>query len=74
MLDDLIKNLTSLSPYLVAFGIRVQKQLRLHKNNMLIMLDGWKQMLKHKYTKGFIETTRIKHSILTSQTIWTEIT
>jgi hypothetical protein len=30
-------------------------------------------MLKYKYTKGFIKTARIKHSILISQTTWTEI-
>jgi hypothetical protein len=31
-------------------------------------------MLKHKYTKGFIEAARIEHSILMSQTTWTEVT
>jgi hypothetical protein len=31
-------------------------------------------MLKYKYTKGFIEAARIEHSILISQTTWTEIT
>jgi hypothetical protein len=74
MLDDLIENPTSLGLYLAAFGIAIQKQPRLYKNNMPIAPDRWKQILKHKYTKGFIETARIKHSILTSQIIWTEIT
>jgi hypothetical protein len=41
---------------------------------VLIAPDGWKQMLKHKYTKGFIEAARIKHSILISQTMWIEVT
>jgi hypothetical protein len=36
--------------------------------------DGWKQILKHKYTKGFMEAARIKHSILINQTTWIEIT
>jgi hypothetical protein len=42
MLDDLIENPTSLGLYLVAFGIAVQKQLRLHRSNILIAPDGWK--------------------------------
>jgi hypothetical protein len=69
MLDDLIKNFISLGLYLATFGIIVQKQPRLYKNNVLIAPDGWKQIQKHKYTKGFIETARIKYNILTSQII-----
>jgi hypothetical protein len=69
MLDDLIKNLISLGLYLAAFGIIIQKQPRFYRSNILIILDGWKQILKYKYTKGFIETAKIKHGILTSQTI-----
>jgi hypothetical protein len=69
MLDDLMENLISLGLYLVAFGTVIQRQLRLYKSNILITPDGWKQILKHKYTKGFIEAARIKHGILTSQTI-----
>jgi hypothetical protein len=67
MLDDLIKNPISLGLYLAAFGTAIQRQLRLHRSNILIAPDGWKQILKHKYTKGFIEAARIKHSILISQ-------
>jgi hypothetical protein len=74
MLDDLIENPISLGLYLAAFGTAIQRQPRFHRNNVLIIPDGWKQILKHKYTKGFIETTRIEHSILMSQTIWTEVT
>jgi hypothetical protein len=69
MLDDLIENLISLGLYLVVFGIIVQKQPRLYRSNILIAPDGWKQIQKHKYTKGFIEAARIKHGILTSQII-----
>jgi hypothetical protein len=69
MLDDLIKNLISLGLYLAAFGIIIQKQPRFYRSNILIIPDGWKQILKYKYTKGFIETAKIKHGILTSQTI-----
>jgi hypothetical protein len=69
ILDDLIENPTSLGLYLAIFGIIVQKQLRLYRSNMPIVPDGWKQILKHKYTKGFIEAARIKHNTLTSQTI-----
>jgi hypothetical protein len=42
MLDDLIENPISLGLYLAAFGIIIQKQLRLYRSNMLIILDGWK--------------------------------
>jgi hypothetical protein len=63
-----MENLISLGLYLAAFGIIVQKQPRLYRNNILIALDRWKQMQKHKYTKGFIEAARIEHNILTSQT------
>jgi hypothetical protein len=41
---------------------------------VLIAPDGWKQILKYKYTKGFIETARIEYSTLISQTTWIEIT
>jgi hypothetical protein len=74
ILDDLMENLISLGLYLAAFGTAIQKQLRLHRSNMLIAPDGWKQILKHKYTKGFIEAARIEHSTLMSQTTWIEIT
>jgi hypothetical protein len=74
MLDDLIENPISLGLYLAIFGTAIQRQPRFYKNNVLIAPDGWKQMLKHKYTKGFMEAARIKHSILISQTIWTEVT
>jgi hypothetical protein len=73
MLDDLIENPISLGLYLAVFGIIVQRQLRLYRSNILIMPNRWKQMQKHKYTKGFIEAARIKHNTLTSQTIWTEV-
>jgi hypothetical protein len=73
MLDDLIENLISLGPYLAAFGIAIQREPRLYRSNVPIAPDGWKQILKYKYTKGFIKATRIEHGILTSQTIWTEI-
>ena len=69
-----MENLISLGLFLVAFGIVIQKQLRLYRNNILIVPDGWKQILKYKYTKRFIEAARIKHSILTSQIMWTEVT
>jgi hypothetical protein len=69
-----MENLISLGLYLAAFGTAIQKQLRLHRSNMLIAPDGWKQILKHKYTKGFIEAARIEHSTLMSQTTWIEIT
>jgi hypothetical protein len=74
MLDDLMENPISLGLYLAAFGMAIQRQPRLHRNNMLIAPDRWKQMLKYKYTKGFIKAARIEHSILMSQTTWTEIT
>jgi hypothetical protein len=74
MLDDLIENLISLGLYLVAFGTAIQRQPRLYRSDVLIAPDGWKQMLKYKYTKGFIEAARIEHSILISQTTWTEVT
>jgi hypothetical protein len=74
MLDDLIENLISLGLYLAAFSTAIQRQLRLYRSNVLIAPDGWKQMQKHKYTKGFIEAARIKYGILTSQTIWIEVT
>jgi hypothetical protein len=73
MLDDLIENPTSLGLYLAAFGIIVQRQLRLYRSNVPIAPDGWKQMQKHKYTKGFMEAARIKHNTLTSQTTWIEV-
>jgi hypothetical protein len=66
MLDDLIENPISLGLYLVVFGIVIQKQPRFYRSNILIAPDGWKQILKYKYTKGFMEATRIKHSILMS--------
>jgi hypothetical protein len=69
-----MENPISLGLYLVVFGTAIQKQPRLYRNNILIILDGWKQIQKHKYTKGFIEAARIKHSTLMSQTTWTEIT
>jgi hypothetical protein len=74
MLDDLIENPISLGLYLVAFGTAIQRQPRLYRSDVLIAPDGWKQMLKYKYTKGFIEAARIEHSILISQTTWTEVT
>jgi hypothetical protein len=74
MLDDLMENPISLGLYLAAFGTAIQRQLRLHRNNILIAPDRWKQILKHKYTKGFIEAARIKYSTLISQTMWTEVT
>jgi hypothetical protein len=74
MLDDLIKNPISLGLYLAAFGTAIQRQPRLHRSNVPIAPDGWKQILKHKYIKGFMEATRIKHSTLISQTTWTEVT
>jgi hypothetical protein len=40
MLDDLIENPISLGLYLVVFGIIIQKQLRLYRNNILIVPDG----------------------------------
>jgi hypothetical protein len=69
ILDDLMENPISLGLYLVTFGTAIQKQPRLYRSNILTTPDGWKQILKHKYTKGFIEAARIKHSILISQTI-----
>jgi hypothetical protein len=66
MLDDLMENLISLGLYLAAFGTAIQKQPRFYRSNVPIAPDGWKQMLKHKYTKGFIEAARIKHNILIS--------
>jgi hypothetical protein len=74
MLDNLMENPTSLGLYLAAFGTAIQRQPRLHRSNVLTAPDRWKQILKHKYTKGFIEAARIEHSTLISQTIWTEIT
>jgi hypothetical protein len=74
MLDDLMENPTSLGPYLAAFGTAIQRQPRLHRSDVPTAPDGWKQMLKHKYTKGFMEAARIKHSTLMSQTTWTEVT
>jgi hypothetical protein len=73
MLDDLIENLISLGLYLAVFGTAIQRQPRFYRSNILIAPDKWKQILKHKYTKGFIEAARIKHSILISQTTWTEV-
>jgi hypothetical protein len=67
-------NPISLGLYLAAFGTAIQKQPRLYRNNMPIAPDRWKQILKYKYTKGFIEVARIEYSILMSQTIWTEVT
>jgi hypothetical protein len=68
MLDDLIENPTSLGLYLAVFGTAIQRQPRLYRSDVLIAPDGWKQILKYKYTKGFIEAARIKHSTLMSQT------
>jgi hypothetical protein len=73
MLDDLMENPISLGLYLAAFGMAIQKQPRLYRSNILIAPDGWKQILKHKYTKGFIEAARIEHNTLISQTTWTEV-
>jgi hypothetical protein len=73
MLDNLIENPTSLGLYLAVFGTAIQRQPRFYRNDVLTALDGWKQILKYKYTKGFIEAARIKHSILISQTTWTEV-
>jgi hypothetical protein len=39
MLDDLIENPTSLGLYLAAFGTAIQRQPRLHRNNVLIAPD-----------------------------------
>jgi hypothetical protein len=74
MLDDLIENPISLGLYLAAFGTAIQRQPRLHRSDVLIAPDGWKQILKYKYIKGFIETARIEYSTLMSQTTWTEVT
>jgi hypothetical protein len=74
MLDDLIENPISLGPYLVVFGTAIQRQPRLHRNDVPTAPDRWKQMLKHKYTKGFMEAARIKYSTLISQTTWIEVT
>jgi hypothetical protein len=74
ILDDLIENLISLGLYLAVFGTAIQRQPRLYRSNVLTVPDGWKQILKHKYTKGFIEATRIEHSTLINQTTWTEVT
>jgi hypothetical protein len=74
ILDDLIENPISLGLYLAAFGTAIQRQPRLHKSDIPIAPDGWKQMLKYKYTKGFIEAARIKHNTLINQTTWTEVT
>jgi hypothetical protein len=40
ILDDLIENPISLSLYLAVFGTAIQKQLRLYRSNILIILDG----------------------------------
>jgi hypothetical protein len=40
MVDDLIKNPISLGLYLAAFGTVVQRQLRLHRSNVLTVPDG----------------------------------
>jgi hypothetical protein len=40
MLDDLMENPISLGLYLAAFGIVVQRQPRLYRNNILITPDG----------------------------------
>jgi hypothetical protein len=42
MLDDLIENPISLGLYLVVFGMVIQRQPRLYRNNVLIAPDGWK--------------------------------
>jgi hypothetical protein len=68
-----MENLISLGLYLAVFSTAIQKQPKLYRSNVLITPDGWKQMLKHKYTKGFIEAARIKYSILMSQIMWIEI-
>jgi hypothetical protein len=74
MLDDLIENLISLGLYLVVFGTAIQRQPRFYRSNVPIAPDGWKQILKYKYTKGFIEAARIEYSTLMSHTTWTEVT
>jgi hypothetical protein len=67
-----IRNLTSYHAAFVAI-IAQTSHKRFYRDNLLLLLKSWKQMLKYSYKQGFSNTTRVEYGKLGDKNIYEEV-